>query len=337
MKVDIMRKYILLIIVSTIGLTLHLSANPLVPCVEGGDYNSVARLIRGGADVNGHGSWTPLALAALKGYKDIVKLLLENGANPNLRGRECERPLLTCAQGLGNWYAAGRVEDYACIAQFLIDAGADVNGATKQGDVALDFVVSCKEVNPFVDVLLKNGANISFLRPSVQAETRAYLEKRQRELMAEKEKIEKEKIVNEAPVEVSLSLDIEATEGSVKQAPETTPWDDLPFGKHSGRLHILQQLLKSAKKSEKKTLMVMLQAEIGHLFDMLYYDLKRAQALLDKAYSESKKNPEAEKERVEAQKHLTALEYYLKSLPKVDRCKVNAIYLPSKYWIPAPK
>ena len=116
---------------------------------------------------------------------------------------------------------------------------------------------------------------------------------------------------------------------------ETTPWDNLPFGKHSDRLHILQQLLKSSKKSdEKKTILTMLQAEISHVLDVLQYDFKRAQALLDKAYSEGKKNPEAERERTDAQKHLAAIECYVKSLPKADRCKVNAIDLPSKYWVP---
>lgn len=129
----------------------------------------------------------------------------------------------------------------------------------------------------------------------------------------------------------------EIVEAPVKQAPETTPWDNLPFGKHSDRLHILQQLLKSTKSSdEKKTIMIMLYAEIGHVLDVLQYDVKRAQALLDKAYSESKKNPEAEKERADAQKHLTALERYLKSLSKADQCKVANIDLPSKTWIATP-
>lgn len=203
-----MIRYFLLIIFSIICLTFHLNANPLVPCVEGGDYNAVARLIRGGADVNGTGSWTPLALAAMKGHKDIVKLLLENGADPNYKGRACDIPLIACTRGLGNWYSQGRFDDYAVIAQCLIDAGADVNGANRRGDVALDWAVHYKG-GPVVDVLLKNGANINFTGDLVDTDTRVYLEKRQKELLAEQEKRDDEKAPEPTPTDENASRDRE--------------------------------------------------------------------------------------------------------------------------------
>lgn len=144
-------------------------------------------LSEGGADVNGQGAWTPLAVAASRGHKDVVKVLLENGADPNLKGRQCDKPLLACAAALANYYAND--ENFAEVAQYLINAGADVNSANQGGDVALDYVILYKEarvkVDCFADVLLKNGANISFVRPSANPSIRAFLEKRQKELIDE--------------------------------------------------------------------------------------------------------------------------------------------------------
>ena len=189
-------KYISLIAVSIFGFCSYLNGNILVTCAERGDPIEVGRLIRAGADVNAHGStWTPLAAAAMRGHKDVVKVLLDHGADPNFKGG-AERPLLACARGLADWYAAGRVDVYAETAQTLIDAGAEVNGANSNGDSALDWAMLYKEaghkLDPFIEVLLQNGANISFLRPTVTAEMRASLEKRQQELMAKMRPVEPE-------------------------------------------------------------------------------------------------------------------------------------------------
>jgi len=60
----------------------------LLKAVDKGDYLGVAALLRQGADVNGTNleDWTPLMKAAMDGKKDIIILLLENGANPLLVG-----------------------------------------------------------------------------------------------------------------------------------------------------------------------------------------------------------------------------------------------------------
>jgi len=65
-------------------------AQTLVPAIKAGDLAEVERLIASGADVNRRlpmvGSpdddYTPLAIAAREGYADIVRALLEAGANP---------------------------------------------------------------------------------------------------------------------------------------------------------------------------------------------------------------------------------------------------------------
>lgn len=129
----------------------------------------------------------------------------------------------------------------------------------------------------------------------------------------------------------------EVVKEPIKQLPETTPWDGLPFGKHSSRLHIIQQLIKKTKDpKEKKTIMLMAEGEIANILDLMQYDLKRAQALLKKAKSEGKDDPEAEKLLTDTKKHMAALKGYLKNLPKANKARVDAIYLPSKDWLPNP-
>lgn len=132
-------------------------------------------------------------------------------------------------------------------------------------------------------------------------------------------------------------LESKVVEEPIKLPPETTPWDTLPFGKHGARLHIIQQLLKSTKSSaEKTTLMLMIDNEIANMLDLLQYDLKRSQTLLKKAKNDGKEDPEAEQLHANTQKHITALKGYLKSLPKANRTRVDAINFPSKAWSPKP-
>lgn len=65
-------------------------ARPLLPAIKAGNLGEVARLIAAGADVNERlpmaGSpdddYTPLAIAAREGHADIVRALLEAGADP---------------------------------------------------------------------------------------------------------------------------------------------------------------------------------------------------------------------------------------------------------------
>ncbi len=65
-------------------------AQTLVPAIKAGDLTEVKRLIAAGADVNARlpmvGSpdddYTPLAIAAREGHADIVRALLQAGANP---------------------------------------------------------------------------------------------------------------------------------------------------------------------------------------------------------------------------------------------------------------
>jgi uncharacterized protein len=67
---------------------------------------------------------TPLMIAALDGEADSVKLLLENGADPNAQNAAGATALM--------W----AVDDLAKV-RLLLGAGADVNMKSKQGTTAL--------------------------------------------------------------------------------------------------------------------------------------------------------------------------------------------------------
>jgi len=58
---------------------------PLIYAIYARSFKCVKFLIEAGADVQGIGTETPLALAATDGLTDILKCLVEAGADPNAR------------------------------------------------------------------------------------------------------------------------------------------------------------------------------------------------------------------------------------------------------------
>jgi ankyrin repeat protein len=88
----------------------------LITAVKEDDISSMENLISSGADLNRPDSfgWTALSWAAAKGKLEIVKLLLERGANPHATGRD-QRKASKIA------LAAGHVE----VAAIIRAAGAD--------------------------------------------------------------------------------------------------------------------------------------------------------------------------------------------------------------------
>lgn len=97
-----------------------------------GDYEGASELIKQGADVNDrdYAGNTALHDAALKGHIDIVRLLLDNGAEIDIRSgvTDLDTPLIDAA-------SHGHVD----IVKLLLDRGADPRIYNAQGKTALDF------------------------------------------------------------------------------------------------------------------------------------------------------------------------------------------------------
>lgn len=97
-----------------------MSEMDLIEAVKSGHKDSVREAIEAGAEVNQQDKqgWTPLNWAAGKGDLEIVKLLLERGADPFLVGRDLRTPQMIAL-------AAGRSD----VVKALRRAEAELKGA----------------------------------------------------------------------------------------------------------------------------------------------------------------------------------------------------------------
>ena len=108
----------------------------------------------GAVEVNGCGQlrgWltTPLQESILRGYTDLVQLLLDNGADPNLAFTNGITPLMNAVDRRG-------CND---IVRALLDKGADPNQEDVGGMTALHRAVKMRSNKVKVKLLLKAGAN----------------------------------------------------------------------------------------------------------------------------------------------------------------------------------
>jgi len=97
--------------------------------------------------------FTPLGLAAFFGNEDVVRLLLLNGADPNIASQ--------------NGYSVYPIHsavasNYNMIAKMLIEAGADVNVMQMSGATPLHSAAHNGNIDLLV-VLLEAGANVNAL------------------------------------------------------------------------------------------------------------------------------------------------------------------------------
>ncbi|KAJ9498592.1 hypothetical protein H2202_005778 [Exophiala xenobiotica] len=138
--------------VSTVRTLLSEGADPsnaLTHAVEGGSLEIVRMLLDAGTDVNEKSSSRPLKAAAERGRRDLVDLLLQNGADPS--------------DALTSAVRGGRLE----IAQMLLDAGADVNeNSSRPLQLAIDR--GRRDLLSNVDIfrlLVELGADPALRRP----------------------------------------------------------------------------------------------------------------------------------------------------------------------------
>ena len=120
----------------------------LFGAIRSGDPALLESHLREGTPVNVQGAdgMTPLALAALYGTADTVRLLLDHGADPNAVGQTGAGPLLL---------AAGDLEKV----RLLVDRGADVNACSKLGNTPLISAAAYVGNLEVVKLLLDKGAD----------------------------------------------------------------------------------------------------------------------------------------------------------------------------------
>lgn len=130
----------------------------LRPLIESGDYVSVAKAIKDGADVNYQGKddsegmyaeFAPINIAVVKNQYDIAELLLKNGANPNIYYSRGISPLIDAV-----------LKHNLDMVKLLIKYKADLDQTDGYGQTPLIF--ASKEGNlKIVKILVENGANIT--------------------------------------------------------------------------------------------------------------------------------------------------------------------------------
>ncbi|MGB6065389.1 MAG: ankyrin repeat domain-containing protein [Desulfomonilaceae bacterium] len=154
----------------------------LILAVRQGHRDAVEALLEHGADVemrDGKENKTALMWANLREDKEIVKLLLQKGANPQAATKDGKTPFSVAAskgdkEMLSSFFKEGRKIDTASlnkaflqaaidgrteVAESLIDGGADVNAKGILGQTAL-FSASTPK---FVKLLLEKGADVNAL------------------------------------------------------------------------------------------------------------------------------------------------------------------------------
>ena len=104
---------------------------------------------------------TPFIRAALSGDVTLMRLLLENGADPNIKTYEGSTALMAAA-GV-NWVVAQTYsrseEEYLEAAKLCLDKGADVNAVNKQGFTAMHGAAN-RGFDKMVQLLADHGAKL---------------------------------------------------------------------------------------------------------------------------------------------------------------------------------
>ncbi|WP_234648435.1 ankyrin repeat domain-containing protein [Dyadobacter sp. CY356] len=140
----------------------------LMNAINKNDISLVERLIQNGADIDelDEKKDSPLVIAAYKGYNQIVKILLEKGADVSAVDPGMKATALHAAAYAGRTEAAKLLVDFHIdvnkqgpyngytalhdaiwqnnieVVKVLLDAGADLNLLSNDGKSALDFAQS---------------------------------------------------------------------------------------------------------------------------------------------------------------------------------------------------
>jgi ankyrin repeat protein len=133
-------------------LTITGCAGPAVgSAVISGDVYSLAQTVNKDNVNSVQDGVTPLFTAVALNKTDVVKLLIDKGADVNLPIANGSTPLVTAITMAGD-----------PIKKMLIDAGADVNKGSTQGVVPLMIALGMKQT-VIARLLLDKGANVNYV------------------------------------------------------------------------------------------------------------------------------------------------------------------------------
>lgn len=153
----------------------HFNLPPPIPDGNVPSIEVARKLIARGADVNartareprdGYRNWmqrvgaTPFVLAAKAADVDMMKLLLEHGADPKITANDGTSALMAAA-GIGYWPAESPGTDAEALeaVRICIAQGLDVNAANKSGFRAIHGA-AVRGANSVVQLLYDNGAKL---------------------------------------------------------------------------------------------------------------------------------------------------------------------------------
>ncbi len=125
----------------------------LSDAVKNNDIKQVKLLLNKGADPNAYDddSDNVLINATLFASVDCMKLLLQNKANPNLKNKYGEMPLMLCTSDLDKM-------------KLLLQYGANINDTSQSGNNALMIACIAGSSYTIVKWLIDNGANVKAKR-----------------------------------------------------------------------------------------------------------------------------------------------------------------------------
>jgi ankyrin repeat protein len=133
-----------------VGLPNRDGSSPLVGAITFGNANLVTHLLNQGASPEiGNSVISPLGLASRLGKNDILRLLLNKGADPNAVYYHGTSPLFSATASNNT---SGMIE--------LLKKGANINHRNAQGRTALIIAVSTNQLEA-TSVLLDHGIEVN--------------------------------------------------------------------------------------------------------------------------------------------------------------------------------
>jgi ankyrin repeat protein len=136
---------------------------PLIYAVEKGKLISAGQLIKSGANVNLRGNFgnTPLIVAVKYCDYNMVKLLIDNGADPNIKNVHSDSALTICAKRQFDGNDRGVNENIAAI---LLRSGAEVNVKNEYAETPLLNALTNGNLK-IGEMLINSGADIYQVNP----------------------------------------------------------------------------------------------------------------------------------------------------------------------------